>query len=71
MKKISYISCVFSTKTDGSYRMILNLKQISEAVEQHFKMENLSAATKMMRRGCYMASVDLRHAFYSVPIHPN
>ena len=34
-------------------------------------MENLSAATKMMRRGCYMASVDLRHAFYSMPIHPN
>ena len=52
--------------------MILNLKQFNEAVEyQHLKMENLSAATKMMRRGCYMASVDLQHAYYSVPIHPN
>ena len=52
--------------------MILNLKQFNEAVEyQHLKMENLSAATKMMRTGCYMASVDLQHAYYSVPIHPN
>ena len=52
--------------------MILNLKQFNEAVEyQHFKMENLPAARKMMRKGGYMAIVDLRHAYYSVPIHPN
>ena len=31
-------------------------------------MDNLTSATQMMTRGCYMASVDLRHAYYSVPI---
>ena len=63
---------VLVQKPDGSYRMILNLKQFNEAFEyQHFKMENLSAATKMMRSGCYMASVDLRHVCCSVPMHLN
>lgn len=57
-------------KPDGSYRMILNLKEFNESVEyEHFKMENLSSATSMMKEGCYMASVDLRHAYYSVPVH--
>lgn len=64
------ISPVFMVpKPDGSYRMILNLKEFNENVEyQHFKMENLHSATKMIREGCYMASVDLRHAYYSVPL---
>ncbi|KAK7474676.1 hypothetical protein BaRGS_00034100 [Batillaria attramentaria] len=31
-------------------------------------MENLQTAVLMMNEGCFMASVDLRHAYYSVPI---
>ena len=65
------ISPVFlRQKSDGSHRMILNLKQFNESVEyQHFKMENLQSATMLMKKGCFMASVDLKHAYYSVPIH--
>ena len=56
-------------KADGSYRMILNLKDFNENAEyEHFKMENLQSATRMMTQGCYMASVDLRHAYYSVSL---
>ena len=33
-------------------------------------MENLSTATQMVTEGCFMASVDLRHAYYSVPVKP-
>jgi hypothetical protein len=56
-------------KPDGSYRMILNLKEFNKSVEyQHFKMDNLTSATQMMKKGCFMASVDLRHAYYSVPV---
>jgi hypothetical protein len=64
------ISPVFLVpKSDGSYRMILNLKQFNENVEyEHFKMENLLSATQLMSKDCYLASVDLRHAYYSVPI---
>ena len=50
----------------------MNLKQFHEDVEyEHFKMENLHSATNLMRQNCYMASVDLRHAYYSVSIHPS
>jgi hypothetical protein len=57
-------------KLDGTYRMILDLKKFNESVEyEHFKMENLYTATFMVHNNCYVASVDLRHAYYSVPIH--
>lgn len=56
-------------KPDGSHRLILNLKRFNESVAyEHFKMDNLSTATQMMTKDCYMASVDLRHAYYSVPV---
>jgi hypothetical protein len=56
-------------KPDGTYRMILNLKKFNESVQyDHFKMENLVSATNMIKRNCYMASVDLKHAYYSVSI---
>ena len=49
--------------------MILNLKQLNSFVEyHHFKMDTLTTAIKMMRKGCYMASVDLKDAYYTVPI---
>lgn len=60
----------FKEKPDGSLRLILNLKKFNESVEYvHYKMESLSCAVNMMNRDCYMASVDLRHAYYSVPVH--
>ena len=64
------ISPVFLVpKSDGTSRMILNLNNCNQSVGyQHFKMENVSSATNMMKRDCCMASVDLRHAYYSVPI---
>lgn len=37
---------------------------------KQFKMNNLSAATQMINRRCFMASVDLRHTYYFVSIKP-
>ena len=49
--------------------MILNLKRFNEHVAyHHFKMESLKSALKMMKPGCYMASVDLKDAYYSVHV---
>ena len=64
------ISPIFGVpKSDGSVRIILNLKQFNEIVEyEHFKMENAITAMQMIRKGCFMASIDLRSAYYSVPI---
>ena len=53
------ISPVF-TVPDGSYCLILDLKKNNDSVQyEHFKMDNLTSATQMMTRGCYMASVCL------------
>ena len=65
------ISPIFvTTKKDGGHRMILNLKYLNENIEyQHFKMEMLHNAIRMMTQDCFMASIDFKDAYYSVPIH--
>lgn len=65
-----YISPIFIVpKKNGEYRMILNLKELNQHIEyHHFKMETFESALKLVKKDCYMASVDLRHAYYSVPI---
>lgn len=49
--------------------MIPNLKEFNKSVEHHhFKMDTLDTVTKMIKPGCYVASVDLKDAYYTVPI---
>ena len=68
-----FISTIFlRPKKDGTHRTILNLKACNEFIAyHHFKMDTLEAAVNMMRPGCFMASVDLKDAYYTVPIHPS
>ena len=67
-----FLSGIFTRpKLDGTHRMILSLKKLNEFVYyQHFKMESLTNVLNMIKPGAFMASVDLKDAFYSVPIHP-
>ena len=59
-------------KRDGSYRLILNLKQLNKHNEnEHFKMESLQSVLNIIRPNCWMTSVDLKDSFCSVPIHPD
>ena len=64
------ISNVFlRPKPDGQYRMILDLTELNKKVQyEHFKMTSLNTALELMRPGCWMASVDLKDAYYSVPV---
>lgn len=56
-------------KKNGTYRLILNLKKFnSSVVKHHFKMDTLASVIQLMTPNCYMASIDLRDAYYSVPI---
>ena len=49
--------------------MILNLKSFNQHIEyQHFKMDSVWTAIRLMTPSCYMASIDLKDAYYSVPI---
>ncbi|XP_028407533.1 uncharacterized protein LOC114530148 [Dendronephthya gigantea] len=65
-----YFSNVFvRKKKDGSYRMILNLKGLNRDVEyHHFKMDNIKTVINMMKPKCFMASIDIKDAYYTVPI---
>jgi len=59
-------------KPDGSNRKILILKDFNQYVPyEHFKMENLKFLCDNVSANCYMASVDLEKAYYSVAIHSN
>ena len=56
-------------KKDGTQRMILSLKKLNEEVTyHHFKIETLATALLLVREGCFMASLDLKHAYYTVPV---
>ena len=45
------------------------MKEFNQHVEyHHFKMDTLETAINMMKPGCFMASIDLKDAYYSVPI---
>jgi hypothetical protein len=49
--------------------MILNLKPFNEFVDyNHFKMDTFQTAMKLIRPGCFMASIDLKDAYYSIPV---
>ena len=65
-----FISSLFvRPKKDGAYRMILNLKSLNQYVEyHHFKLDTIWTAVHMMTPGCFMASIDLKDAYYSVHI---
>ena len=65
-----FISNIFiRPKKDGGFRMILNLKPLNKFVDyHHFKMDTFRTALKLIRPACLMASVDLKDAYYSIPI---
>ena len=64
------ISGIFvKPKKDGSHRLILNLKQLNQYTSKlHFKMDTLNTVTKFIEKDCFMASIDLKDAYYSVRI---
>ncbi|CAG2205296.1 unnamed protein product [Mytilus edulis] len=68
--KDQFLSPIFlRPKKNGEYRMILNLKKLNEYIEyHHFKMDTFESAIKLVTSKSFMASIDLRHAYYSVPI---
>ena len=67
-----FISPIFvRPKDDGSFRLILNLKKLNEHTEYiHFKMDTLASILTLVRPGAFMAKVDIKDAYYSVPIYP-
>lgn len=65
-----FISNVFiRPKKNGTFRFILNLSKLNEFVTyHHFKMDSISTVINLMRPNCYMGSIDLKDAYFSVSI---
>jgi hypothetical protein len=56
-------------KPDGTHRLILNLKKFNETVAyHHFKMDSIHTIIKLVVPNCFMASLDMKDAYYSIPI---
>ena len=56
-------------KPDSSCRLILNPKYLNEDTQYiHFKMETLQPVLSLITPGCYLASLDMKDPYYSVPI---
>ena len=52
-------------------RIILNLNKLNSFVaHHHFKRETIQHILHMSTPNCWMASVDLKYAYYSVKVHP-
>jgi len=49
--------------------MILTLESFNKHLTyHHFKMDSVWTAIRLMTQNCHMASIDLKDAYYSVPI---
>ena len=55
-------------KSDGGNRVFLNLKRFNQHFvgKIHFKTESLKSAINAMTPSLFLASVDLKEAFYSI-----
>lgn len=69
--KGQFISNIFlRPKSDGSSRLILNLKTLNKYVSnKHFKIEDYKTVTKLIRQDCFMATLDLKDAYFLVSIN--
>ena len=66
-----YVSRIFtSTKKSGTYRIILKLKTFNEFFKfKHCNLESIEDAIDITTERCYFGSVDLKDAYYSIPVH--
>ena len=67
-----FVSNIFiRDKKDGSHRVILNLLEFNQFIAYHnFKMDRptIDTVINLMRPDCFMASVDLSNAYFSIPV---
>ena len=64
-----YSNLFLVPKKDGGQLPVINLKALNRFVQkEHFKMEGIHTVKDLLRQGDWLAKVDLKDAFFSVPI---
>jgi len=71
-EKDQFVSSIFlEPKPNGSFRLILNLKKLNAfLLPDYFKLEDSRTASRLVSPGCFMAKLDLKDAYYTVPVVP-
>ena len=66
-----FLSTIFLVpKKDGGQRPVINLKSLNKFVyTEHFKIEGIHILRDLLRAGDWMTKVDLKDAYFMVPIH--
>ena len=58
-------------KKTGDLRPVINLKPLNEFVAKiHFKMEGIHLVQDLVKPGDYLATIDLKDVYFSIPIFP-
>lgn len=65
-----YLSPYFLvSKPNGEKRFVLNLKKLNMHIKCfHFKMEDSRTVSRLIDTNFYMCTIDLKDAYYSVPV---
>ena len=65
-----YLTLFLVPKTDGRMRPVINLKALNFWVHpQHFKMEGIHTLRDIVAQDEWLAKLDLKDAYFTVPIH--
>ena len=59
-------------KASGSWRPIIDLSTLNNYITKtKFRMETVQSVLASVRQGDWMVSLDLKDAYFQIPIHPD
>ena len=66
-----FVSNIFLVANQsGGMRPVINLKKLSKFLaREHFKMEHILTILTLLHEGCFMTSLDLKDAYFSIPMN--